>query len=166
MQTQHVITGLYPAQGGVPVTLPRHLAVLAFCCASALAACAPVPDARTDAIAEKCPRSSGGPLLVFELFLGRSMPSSGEVTDRDWDAFINKVVTQALPQGFTVYDAAGGWMSPVTHKTIHEPTKVLMAAMPDSPGSFVAIERVRNDYRIMFHQQAVGMTVTRACGAF
>ena len=144
----------------------RHPALLAFCCTSALAACALVPNAGPDSIAERCPVSSGGPLLVFELFLGRSIPGHGEVTDSKWDAFIDQVVTPALPQGFTVYDAAGGWLSPVSRKTLRERTKVLLTALPDSPSSFVAINQIRNDYRTMFHQQVVGITVTRACGAF
>ena len=148
------------------MTLPRRPALLAFCCASALAACARVPDAGPVSIAERCPASSGGPLLVFELFLGRSIPRHGEVTDSEWDAFVDQVVTPALPRGFTVYDAAGGWMSPVSRKTLHERTKVLMTALPYSPSSFVTINRIRNDYRVMFHQHVVGLTVTRACGAF
>ena len=148
------------------MTLPRQSALLAFCCASALAGCALVPDAGPNSIAERCPVSSGGPLLVFELFLGRSIHRYGEVTDSEWDAFIDQVVTPALPQGFTVYDAAGGWMSPISRKTLHERTKVLMTALPDSPASFATINRIRNDYRVMFRQQVVGITVTRACGGF
>jgi len=148
------------------VTLPRRPALLVCCCASVLAACAPVPNPGPNTIAERCPVSSGGPLLVFELFLGLSMPPFGEVTDSEWGAFIDQVVTPALPQGFTVYDAAGGWMSPLSRKTLYERTKVLMTALPDSPGSFVTINRIRNKYRIMFHQHVVGITVTRACGAF
>jgi len=148
------------------MTLPRHSALLVFCCASLLAACARLPNAGSSTSAERCPASSGGPLLVFELFLGRSMLPVGEVTEGEWDAFIDQVVTPALPQGFTVYDAAGGWMSPVSRKTLYERTKVLMTALPDSPGSFMTINRIRHDYRIMFHQQFVGITVTRACGAF
>lgn len=148
------------------MTLPRQPTAPAFYCALALVACAPVPRANPDPIAARCPVSSGKPLLEFELFLGRSMPRSGEVTDRDWDTFVANVVTPALPGGFTVYDAAGGWMSPVSGRTVHERTKVLMTALPASPGSVAAVNRVRNDYRRMFHQQAVGMTVTPTCGEF
>lgn len=148
------------------MTLPRHPALLVLCCAAALAGCTPVPGAGPDRVAERCPSSYGAPLLVFELFFGRSMPPLGEVTDHDWDAFVDQVVTPALPRGFTVYNATGGWMSPVSRTTLHERTKVLMTALPDSPGSIATVRRIRNEYRIMFHQQVVGMTVTRACGSF
>lgn len=148
------------------MTMPRQPALLVLCCTAVLAACMPAPDASPTAIAERCPASSGRPLLVFELFLGRSMPPFGEVTGSDWNAFVNQVVTPALPHGFTVYDAVGSWMSPVSRKTIYERTKVLMTALPDSPGSIVTVERIRNDYRKMFHQRVVGMTVTQTCGSF
>jgi hypothetical protein len=148
------------------MTLPHHPALLVLCCAAALAACTPVPNASPGTIAERCPVSSGGPLLVFELFLGRSMPPFGEVTASDWTEFLNQVVTPALPNGFTVYDAMGGWMSPVSGKTLYEGTKVLMTALPDLPSSFATVKRIRNNYRLTFHQQVVGMTVTPACGSF
>jgi Protein of unknown function (DUF3574) len=76
------------------------------------------------------------------------------------------VVTPALPDGFTVYDAIGGWISPVSGKAVYERTKVLMTALPDVPGSIGTVTRIRNDYRVTFHQQMVGMTVTPACGSF
>jgi hypothetical protein len=47
-----------------------------------------------------------------------------------------------------------------------ERTKGLMTALPDSRGGIVTVKRVRNDYRIVFDQQIVGMTVARACGSF
>jgi hypothetical protein len=63
--------------------LPRHFALLVLCCVAALAACAPVRNASSRTITEKCPVSFGRPLLMFELFLGRSMPPFGEVTAGD-----------------------------------------------------------------------------------
>lgn len=148
------------------MTMPRHSALLAFCCAALLAACAPAPNTGPGTMAESCPAAFGGPLLMFHLFLGRSMPPFGEVTDGEWDKFANQIVTPALPNGYTVYDATGAWMSPASGKTIRERTKVLMAALPDTPGSIAAVKRISNDYRVKFHQQVVGMTVTPACGSF
>ncbi len=146
--------------------LPRHPALLVLCYAAALAACAPAPKASPDTIAERCPVSSGGALLVFELFLGRSMPPFGEVTAGDWAAFVNQVVAPALPNGFTVYDAMGGWMSRVSGKTLYERSKVLMTALPDGPASIATVKRIGNIYRVTFHQQVVGMTITPVCGSF
>ena len=57
-------------------------------------------------------------------------------------------------------------MNPITHKTIKEGTKVLLVALPDAPDSLAAVNRIRGNYQIKYHQQLVGMTVEHACGAF
>ncbi|OIQ68140.1 hypothetical protein GALL_502690 [mine drainage metagenome] len=57
-------------------------------------------------------------------------------------------------------------MNPITHTTIREPGKVLVAVLPESPDSLAAIRRIRSAHRLRFRQQAVGMTATPACGSF
>jgi hypothetical protein len=146
--------------------VPRFVRVLVLCVAAVLPACAPVPGTGPGTMALDCPAKFGPPLLVFQLYMGRSMPPFGEVTDKDWDDFVNKIVTPALPNGFTTFDANGGWMNPASGKTIRERTKVLMTALPDAPASVAAVKHIRNDYLIRFHQQLVGMTVSPACGSF
>jgi hypothetical protein len=75
-------------------------------------------------------------------------------------------VTADLPNGYTILDATGAWMNPITRKTIKEATKVLIAALPATPDSLVAVNRIRRDYQIKFRQQLVGMTAEQACGTF
>lgn len=148
------------------MALPRCVGVLVLCVATALAACAPVPGTGPGTMALDCPARFGPPLLIFQLYMGRSMPPFGEVTDKDWDEFVEKVVTPALPNGFTTFDANGGWMNPASGKTIRERTKVLMTALPDAPTSIATVKQLRNNYQVKFHQQLVGMTVSPACGSF
>ena len=127
-----------------------------------LAGCAvPVPRS-----AERCPPGYGAPTLVVQLFFGRSIPALGQVTEQDWNTFVNKVVVPNLPNGFTVFNASGAWMSPAGHTTIREPTKVLLVSLPDASGALAPIKRIRNDYQLMFRQQRVGMNVAQACGDF
>lgn len=114
----------------------------------------------------QCGGALGAPMLVFELYFGRSVPARADVTDAEWSDFVNQVVTPTLPNGFTVFDADGAWMNPVTRRTIHEHTKVLLAAMPNDPQSVAAMGRIRTAYQLQFHQQLVGMTVEAACGSF
>jgi hypothetical protein len=124
----------------------------------ALAGCAP---ARM-----KCAGTLGHPMLVVDLYFGRSIPGLGEVSEEDWRKFEDRVVTPNLANGYTAHNAAGAWMNPVTHKTIHEATKVLTVAIPDVPESLAAIGRIREAYQIQFRQQLVGMTAHPACGSF
>lgn len=152
------------AKSATRVHPPRHghLAWV-LCLAVLVAGCtAPPPDTRTSS----CPAGQGSPMMVFELYFGRSIDSHGEVSDRAWDDFLDQVVTPNLPDGYTVFDAAGAWMNPATRHTAHERTKVLQVALPDAAGSSTAIARIRQAYATQFHQSSVGMTVAPACGAF
>jgi hypothetical protein len=148
------------------MSMPRFPGVLMLCLTAVVVACAPVPGTGPGTMALDCPARFGPPLLIFQLYMGRSMPPFGEVTDKDWNDFVDKVVTPALPNGFTTFDANGGWMSPASGKTIRERTKVLMTALPDADASVATVKRIRNDYQVKFHQQLVGMTVSPACGSF
>jgi hypothetical protein len=104
-------------------------------------------------------------MQVYELFFGRSIAGQAEVSDRAWDEFLEQVVTPNLPNGYTVFDGAGAWRNPASGHTVHERTKVLLAALPDAGGSAAAIERIRQSYAMQFHQSLVGMTVAPACGS-
>jgi len=105
-------------------------------------------------------------MALFSLFFGRSIPARGEVTERQWAEFLDRVITPNLPNGYTVHDATGAWMNPATQRTIRESTKVLIVALPDVPDSMMAISRIRNAYQVQFRQHRVGMTVRQACGSF
>lgn len=116
--------------------------------------------------AERCSPGMGPPVLVFTLFFGQSVAGRGDVTDDEWRAFLDNTVTTNLPNGYTVINANGAWMNPITHATIKEPTKILLVALPFATGSLAIVNRIRTDYQLRFHQQLVSMTTGPACGAF
>lgn len=124
-----------------------------------LGACA-VPDHQL------CAPGLGAPMTVFTLYLGTAIPGRGDLTEKEWRSFLDDTVTADLPNGYTILDATGAWMNPITRKTIKEATKVLIAALPATPDSLVAANRIRRDYQIKFHQQLVGMTAEQVCGTF
>src|ERR1700722_14878260 len=117
-------------------------------------------------VRQPCAPGVGASMAVFTLYLGKAIPGRGDLTDKEWQSFLDDTVTTDLPNGYTILDASGAWMNPVNRKTIKEATKVLIAALPNTPDSLVAINRIRTDYQIKFHQQLVGMTVEQACGTF
>ncbi|WP_158929813.1 DUF3574 domain-containing protein [Acidisphaera sp. S103] len=106
------------------------------------------------------------PMAIFTLYLGESIPGRDDLTDQEWRAFLDTIVTDNLPNGYTVFDANGGWMNPITHATVQEHTKVLLVALPEMPDSLAAINRIRTAYQTRYRQQLVGMTVEHACGVF
>ncbi len=105
-------------------------------------------------------------MIVVDLFFGKAIPGRTDLTDSEWNQFLDDTVTVSLPDGYTVMDANGAWMNPVTHATVREAAKVLIVALPDTPASLAAIARIRGAYQIRFRQQLVGMTVEHACGSF
>jgi hypothetical protein len=113
-----------------------------------------------------CAPGLGPPIVIFTLFLGKAIPGRADLTDKEWQAFLDATVTPNLPHGYTVFEANGNWMNPMTHKTIREGTKVLLVALPVVPDSLVAINRIRTAYQTAFQQQLVGMTVEQGCGEF
>jgi hypothetical protein len=113
-----------------------------------------------------CAPGVGSPVAVFTLFLGRAIPGRDDLTDKEWQSFLDDTVTANLPNGYTVLDADGGWMSPITRKTVKQRTKVLLVALPEVPASLAAINRIRSAYQSRFRQQLVGMTVAPACATF
>jgi hypothetical protein len=113
-----------------------------------------------------CGWGVGTPMAVFTLYFGKAISGRGDLTEQEWQSFLDDSGTVNLADGYTVLEGNGSWMNPVTRKTVREATKVLVAALPETPASVAAVERVRQAYQSRFHQQAVGMTVERACGAF
>jgi hypothetical protein len=105
-------------------------------------------------------------MLVYQLFFGRSIQGHGEVGDRAWDKFLDQVVTPNLPNGYTVFDGAGAWLNSATRRTVHERTKILLVALPDTADAAAAVARVRAAYAGQFHQMLVGMTTAPACALF
>ena len=112
------------------------------------------------------PCSIGSPNLMVALFFGRAMPDGSEVGEQDWRRFVDRVVARDLPDGFTVLDASGAWLSPASHATRNEPTKLLLVSLPATPAALARVQRVRAAYQRRFHQQLVGMSVQPGCGDF
>jgi hypothetical protein len=113
-----------------------------------------------------CATGTGKPMAVFTLYFGEAIAGRGDLTEKEWQSFLEDTIVASLPDGFTVLDGNGAWMNPATRRTVREATKVLVTALPRSPESLAAINHVRSAYQTRFHQQLVGMTVEQACGTF
>src|SRR3954454_8041541 len=147
-------------RGRLPTTLPTiagHVCVAAIAVSPAACARPRIPS---------CEPGMGPPVLVFNLVFGKSISGRRDLTDREWRQFLDDTVTANLPNGYTVVDAQGAWMNPITHGTIGEGSKLLIVALPIGPESLAAVNRIRNEYQVRFRQQLVGMAVEQASGSF
>jgi len=114
-----------------------------------------------------CAPGAGSPMIVYELFFGRTIADrAAPVTDAEWNAFIEQVVTPNLPAGFTVFDGQGQWQNPATKEIVRDPTKILLAAAPPTRQTAEAIKTIRQSYEQRFGQQSVGIISHAACADF
>ena len=113
-----------------------------------------------------CPLANEKPMLVTQLFFGLSVKGRGPVTRREWTAFVRQNVTPRFPAGFTVYEAEGQWLDPVSHVAVRENSKVMIIAAEDTAEVRTKIAEVSDLYRKAFHQQSVGVITRRECAAF
>jgi hypothetical protein len=112
-------------------------------------------------------RGDERPMVVAELFFGRSLSGGSVVSEAAWSAFVREVLTPTFPEGLTVLDANGQWLDPRTGLTTNaEPTKLVVLAVEETEAAGGRLDAVRNAYRQRFAQQSVGLIRRRACGAF
>ena len=105
-------------------------------------------------------------MLVTQLFFGLSVKGRGPVTPKEWQGFLRRNVAPRFPDGFTVYDAHGQWLEPMTHSVVRENSKVMIIAAEDTAEVRVKITEVADLYRKVFHQLSVGVITSRECAAF
>ncbi|MBX9925181.1 MAG: DUF3574 domain-containing protein [Hyphomicrobiaceae bacterium] len=143
----------------------------------AAAALAAVTVLQVQTVADACPAPTARRNVV-ELLLGRdiggqagSMPKL--VSEADFEAFLNEVVTPRFPSGFSVIETSGRYRSPSTGVTVQEPGKLLVIALDGSsdlpkewPADWVRVREVADAYKARFSQDSVGLIARTACVAF
>ena len=113
-----------------------------------------------------CVPGTGKPMQVYQLYFGRTITGGGFVSEQDWNTFREAAITPNLPDGYTILDADGAWAAPGRQRTVTDPTKVLIVAIPPGQDGVAAVTRVRLDYQHRFAQELVGMIVLPGCALF
>jgi hypothetical protein len=116
--------------------------------------------------APRCQQGVDQAMQIYNLYFGLSVSGRPPITEREWKAFREQVITPALPDGYTVLDGEGAWKNPRSRQTITESTKILQVAMPDTPESLDIINRLRLAGQEKLYQSVIGMTVRNGCGSF
>lgn len=133
-----------------------------------LAGCADAATPATNAFSQPytCLLPGEQRMLVAEFFFGRNIPGRAPLTDSEWAEFAVRVVTPNFPEGFTVTDGQGQWQNPTTREIAHEPTKILLVAVPRVPDLAGRVSAVIDGYKTRFHQQSVGIITRDSCASF
>ena len=130
---------------------------------ASVAACAgrvagdPVPAARCE---------TGDTALVRDvLYFGRNRPDGGTVSDSEWQAFLDEVVTPRFPAGLTVVEAMGQWKGQSGHVE-RERAEVLTVLHAGDALARRSVADVTAEYKRRFHQEAVLRERLTACTHF
>ena len=116
--------------------------------------------------AERPVACAGETWTATHLFLGRNIPTGGEVSDRAWRDFVDAEVATRFPDGFTVLDGTGVWRDTETRETQREANKVLVIFHPGAAADEAAVAEVSQAYIARFDQQAVLRADRPSCVRF
>jgi hypothetical protein len=142
-------------KGGWLPGLSRSIACIA--ALAPLAACTPPAT---------CLLQGQQPMIQVDLYFGRYVKSRPPVSEAEWADFVTHSVAPKFPDGFTVLDASGQWLSPATRRVTREPTKLMQIVTPGRPDLAERVRAVIDAYKARFHQEAVGVTSATRCAAF
>lgn len=123
-----------------------------------LAACAAVPP-------PACVAPSR-PMTQVDLYFGRDIGGRAEVSDVQWDRFVDAEITPRFPDGLTVVDARGQYRDTATGRIGRERSKRLTILVVDAAAARPRFDAVVGAYIRQFQQQSVLRVEGPVCAAF
>lgn len=127
-----------------------------------LAGCTPIDPLSPP----RCLLPGQQPMIVAEMFFGRSVPRREPVSDAEWADFTGTVIARHFPEGFTVLDGDGQWQNPATGRISRERTKILLVAAKRAPDLAARLSAVTDAYKTRFNQLSVGAITRDSCASF
>ena len=97
------------------------------------------------------------------LYFGLSRPK-GSVSELEWQIFLRDEVTKRFPDGLTVWQAEGQWLTPAG-SIDREQSKVVLLVHADTAAARQSVQAVIQAYRKAFEQQSVLWESSRVCVA-
>jgi len=88
------------------------------------------------------------------LYFGRNRPGGGAVTDEEWQAFLDQVLTTRFPAGLTVVAATGQWKGK-SGLVEQERSEVVTVFHSGDEAARRAVVEVVVEYKRRFRQEAV-----------
>ena len=148
-------------RAGMTVRLGSPLAL------AAVVACAgrPAPPAAPAPVATAACAVGDTAMVRDVVYFGRNRPGGGVVSDSEWYAFLDEVVTPKFPEGLTVVEAVGRWRG-ATGVVEQERTEIMTLLHDGSPSARQAVSAVGEEYKRRFRQEAVLRERVTTCALF
>ena len=99
-----------------------------------------------------------------ELIFGSERANAAPVSDAEWRAFVDNEIATRFPDGFTTFEASGGWRS--AHGVVRESSHVLLVWSDGAAPTLAKIEELRALYRKQFAQELVLRADEADCVSF
>lgn len=100
-----------------------------------------------------------------ELFFGLSRSNGPDVTEEEFQHFVDTEVTPRFPDGLTLLTGRGQFKGS-TGTIIQEGSKVLILLYPFNQKSNRAVEQIREAYKDTFQQESVLRVDGQSCVSF
>jgi uncharacterized protein YrzB (UPF0473 family) len=97
-------------------------------------------------------------LIQVDLYYGRNIGTTGQVSDRQFRQFLRNEVTPRFPDGLTVYNADGQFLNS-SDQLIREPSNVVSLILEDTQANERSINQIIDAYKQEFQQESVLVVV-------
>jgi hypothetical protein len=111
-----------------------------------------------------CPVSAAL-MARLELLFGMSRRDAPQISDEEWQSFVDQEVTPRFPDGLTVMQAYGQWRNS-RGIIAKENSRVLLIWYQPKPESDERIEAIRSAYKARFKQESVMRVDSFSCVSF
>lgn len=108
---------------------------------------------------------NGSIFMRTELVFGMSRNAGPDITETEFQNFIDNQITPRFPDGLTVL-SGNGQFKDSTGAIIKEKSKLLILLYPFTRASSRKVDDIRGDYLRMFQQQSVLRTDEEQCVSF
>ncbi len=142
--------------------LPAKALTVAF--SLLLASCAmPVKQEQAHEVTTSC--AVGDMMRQTTLYFGVERQTGAAISEKEWQAFIDRDVTPRFKEGLTVFDAKGQWLGK-NGQVSHENSKALMLIYAPTEARERSIEVLRTFYKQRFAQESVMRVDAPVCVGF
>ncbi len=126
----------------------------------------PIPPTTTSGERRFCEKTLHGQIFArTELYFGLSRADGPNVSEAEFQRFLDTVVTPRFPDGLTLLSGSGQFRG-ASGAVQKEPSKLLIVFYPWEPSRQKAIERIRAVYKATFDQEAVLRVDDVSCVSF
>lgn len=112
-----------------------------------------------------CKQTNGELFARTELFFGLSRTGAPDISEAEFQNFIDTQVTPRFPDGLTLLSGKGQFRN-AAGSIVQEGSKLLILLYPFGRQASAAVDSIRNEYKGMFQQESVLRIDEPTCVSF